>query len=235
MATTRGPRRGFFDVWSRFYDFRLVQRATYRPVHDAVLRRLTGESPVAARSGRAPRAAFGSVLDLGCGTGQLLRRAAGRLPASRLVGCDFSGGMLAEASERLRDAARASDGAVRATAALVRGDAMRLPFRAGAFDAVVSTEAFHWFPDQRAALAEIARVLAPGGVLLLGFVTPPLGVVSELVAAGSRLVGAPFSWPTTSRLRAMLGDTGFDVVAQRRIFRVPGFLVPPVLTEAVRR
>lgn len=224
MDSPRGPRRGFFDAWSRFYDLPLVQRATYRPVHDAVLAAL------------APRP-HDSVLDLGCGTGQLLRRVAASLRSRRIVGCDFSAGMLAQAAARLAPTsdARARGEVGAHVIALVRGDALRLPFGDAAFDAVVSTEAFHWFPDQAAALAELARVLVPGGVLLLGFVNPPLGLVTEIVAVGSRLLGAPLHWPTSAALRGMLATAGFAVTAQRRIFRVPGFLVPPVLTQAVRR
>lgn len=213
-ASPRGPRRGFFDAWSRIYDFGFVQWATYRPVHDAVLRNLRAHSPA-------------SVLDLGCGTGQLLRRLADDLSSCRLAGCDFSAGMLQHAAERLSGARR--------TPGLVRGDAMRLPFRDATFDAIVSTEAFHWFPDQHAAIAEIARVLVPNGVLLLGFVNPPLAIVSEAVHIASRLFGAPLHWPTARALRRTLTHGGFDVVSQRRIYRIPGFLVPPVLTEARKR
>ena len=213
-APRRGPRRGFFDAWARVYDVPLVQWVTYRPVHDAVLRALRRHAPV-------------SVLDLGCGTGQLLRRLADELPVGRLVGCDFSAGMLAHATTRL--------GGARCSPTLIRGDALRLPFRDGAFDAVVSTEAFHWFPDQDAAIAEIGRVLVPGGLLLLAFVNPPLGIVSEAVHVASRLLGTPIHWPTTAALRRKLDHGGFEVLAQRRIFRIPGFLVPPVLTEAVAR
>jgi len=210
----RGPRRAFFDAWSRIYDVPLVQWATYRPVHDAVLRALRRHAPA-------------SVLDLGCGTGQLLRRLADELPLRRLVGCDFSAGMLAHATTRLSGA--------HCSPTLIRGDALRLPFRDGTFDAVVSTEAFHWFPDQDAAIGEIGRVLVRDGVLLLAFVNPPLGLVSEAIHVASRLLGAPLRWPTAAALRRKLERGGFEVLAQRRIFRIPGFLVPPVLTEARRK
>ncbi|MBI3769992.1 MAG: class I SAM-dependent methyltransferase [Deltaproteobacteria bacterium] len=208
-----GPPRGFFDIWSRVYDHPILQWATYRPVHDAVLRTLRV---------RAPQ----TILDLGCGTGQLLRRMADELPTRLLVGCDFSAGMLAHAAARLHR--------MPSTPALVRGDALRLPFRDGSFAAVVSTEAFHWFPDQHAALAELARVLVRDGTLLLGFVNPSFAVVGDVARLGSRLFGTPLHWPTPSALRRTLEVSGFAVTAQRRIFRVPGFLLPPVLTEARR-
>jgi ubiquinone/menaquinone biosynthesis C-methylase UbiE len=205
----RGPNRWFFDAWSRIYDLPLVQRATYRPVHDAVLRAL--------REFHTRR-----VLDIGCGTGQLAVRIHAELPAVSIVGCDFSAGML------LRAAARSD------AIAWVRGDAARLPCRDGAFDAIVSTEAFHWFPDQDGALREFYRVLKPGGRLLLALVNTPTSLVSEIMHAGSRLVGEPFYWPTTAQMRRRVEGAGFEVESQQRIFRVPGFLLPPVLTRALR-
>jgi ubiquinone/menaquinone biosynthesis C-methylase UbiE len=208
----RGAQRWFFDAWARVYDFPVVQMATYRPVHDAVLRVLR-------------EAAVRRVLDIGCGTGQLVTRIAETLPRVRVVGCDFSAGMLRRAAARSgsKHAAR-----------WVQGDAGRLPFRDGAFDAVVSTEAFHWFPDQHAALRELFRVLAPGGRLVLALVNTPAPLVSDVMYAGSRLVGEPFYWPTIRQMRRRVEAAGFRVESQRRVFRLPGFLLLPVLTRAVR-
>jgi ubiquinone/menaquinone biosynthesis C-methylase UbiE len=144
---------------------------------------------------------------------------------ARVVGCDFSAGMLRHAAERLRADAGVS---------LVRGDATRLPFADAAFDAAVSTEAFHWFPDQDAALAELRRVIRPGGRLLLALVSPPFELVADVVAAGMRLAGQPLWWTSPAKLRAQVERAGFRVERQRRIFRIPGFLLPPALTIARR-
>jgi ubiquinone/menaquinone biosynthesis C-methylase UbiE len=214
MAST-GPTRGFFDAWSRIYDFPLVQRATYKPVHDAVLRAL----------GAGPRA---RVLDIGCGTGRLAERLTTADGVRSIVGCDFSAGMLANAAERLA-APRAAG-----VASLVRGDATRLPFADGAFDAAVSTEAFHWFPDQDAALRELRRVLRPGGRLLLALVSPPFEIIADVFEIGMRAVGQPLWWTTPSRLARQVERAGFVVERQHRVFRIPGFLLPPALTVARR-
>ena len=217
-----GPTRGFFDAWSSVYDFPLVQLATYRPVHDAVLGVL-GAEPCAR------------VLDVGCGTGRLAERLVAAPGIASVVGCDFSAGMLAHAAERLRPgAALPGTEGRRACAALVRGDATRLPFVDAAFDAAVSTEAFHWFPDQDAALRELRRVIRPNGRLLLALVSPPFEIIADAFEVGMRLVGQPLWWTTPRRLAAQVARAGFRVERQRRIFRVSGFLLPPWLTVARR-
>jgi len=204
------PARLFFDLWSLVYDQPVVQRLTYRPVHDAVLEEL---------GVRPPR----RLLDLGCGTGLFTHRLRGELRDATIVGCDYSAGMLRQAR------ARSPRGI------LAQGDAQRLPFGDASFDTVVSTEAFHWFPDQPAALREIGRILEPGGRLLVALVNPPVEGVSEAVWWASRLAGQPFYWPTAERMRALLADAGFAVAAQRRIWRMPaGLLLPPVLSVGVR-
>lgn len=202
-----GPDPWLFDLWSRFYDIPVVQRAAYWPVHDAV---------VAALTQRRVR----RLLDLGCGTGQLADRLQSELRGARVVGCDFSAGMLAQAARRSR------------RGRWVRGDALRLPFRDGSFDAVTTTEAFHWFPDQRRVLAECRRVLAPHGCLLLAAVAPPFTALADAAAAASRVIGQPFRWPTAEEMHALITGAGFRIDAQRRIFRLPGVLMMPVLTVA---
>jgi ubiquinone/menaquinone biosynthesis C-methylase UbiE len=98
------------------------------------------------------------VLDVGSGTGYLLGLLAGRLPAAReLTGVDPAPGMVAAAAER------AGDARLRFTA----GTAERLPADDGRYDLVVSTTSFDHWTDQGAGLAECARVLAPGGHLVL--------------------------------------------------------------------
>jgi SAM-dependent methyltransferase len=209
-AQRPGPGRGFFDAWSRVYDLDWVQRAVYRPEQDAVLDALRAEG---ARR----------VLDLGCGTGQLAHRLRLVGAGLQVVGCDFSAGMLRQA----RTGDRAVD--------WVQGDAMRLPFAAARFDAVVSTQAFHWFPDRAAALHEVARVLRPGGCLVLTLVRPALAAVRWIVEVGARLLGEPFRWPDGAALARDAAAAGLRIERERRVLRLPGLLLlPPVLTLARR-
>jgi ubiquinone/menaquinone biosynthesis C-methylase UbiE len=207
--TAQGPDPRFFDLWSHFYDVPWVQRLTYRPVHDAVLGELRARRPA-------------RILDVGCGTGLLAARLGRELPRSVVVGCDFSRGMLRRAARhrRLR---------------CVQGDALRLPLRDQSFDALVCTEAFHWFPDPEAALGEFRRVLAPRGRLLLALVNPPFAVLGAAARAGSRLLGEPLRWPTRARLRAQVEAAGFRVEAQTRVLRLVAPLAFPTFLTAASR
>jgi ubiquinone/menaquinone biosynthesis C-methylase UbiE len=95
---------------------------------------------------------------VGCGTGYLLRRLAGRVPqALELAGIDAAPAMIETAR------AMAADSRIR----FATGTAEELPYPKQMFDLVVSTTSFDHWADQRAGLAECARVLVPGGHLVL--------------------------------------------------------------------
>ncbi len=97
------------------------------------------------------------VLDAGCGTGRLTAELLEALPRGRVVGVDLSQNMLGSAREHFATqfGARVS---------LVACDLLHLPFD-HAFDAVVSTAAFHWVLDHDQLFANLRRALAPQGRL----------------------------------------------------------------------
>jgi ubiquinone/menaquinone biosynthesis C-methylase UbiE len=92
------------------------------------------------------------VLDVGCGTGVLLERIVDRFPDAQATGVDLSPAMVAQARRRLPP-----------QVTLEVADAEALPFPASSFDFVLSLSSFHFWPDPRRALAELRRVLRPGG------------------------------------------------------------------------
>jgi len=98
------------------------------------------------------------VLDIGCGTGQLLSALGRQYPRSRLIGLDLAYNMTRCSAERLG-----------ARAALVNGDAGQLPFRDAAFDLVVSTSTLQWIEDLDGFFRQCHRVVRPGGSLCLAF------------------------------------------------------------------
>ncbi|MBW3665356.1 MAG: methyltransferase domain-containing protein [Actinobacteria bacterium] len=100
--------------------------------------------------------ARGDVLEVAVGTGRNLEHYP---PDVRLTGVDLSPEMLALARERAR--------AVKADADLREADAQQLPFDDESFDTVVCTFSLCSIPDDRRAVAEMARVLRPGGQVVL--------------------------------------------------------------------
>jgi ubiquinone/menaquinone biosynthesis C-methylase UbiE len=118
--------------------------------------------------------AHGEVLEVAVGTGR-------NLPfypeSARLTGIDFSPAMLDVARARAAELGRDVD--------LREGDAQALPFPDASFDTVVCTLGLCGFPDERAAIAELHRVLRPGGTLLL---LDHIGSHHRLIHFGQKLL-----------------------------------------------
>ncbi len=213
MATT-SPSPSFFDQWSSTYDQVGLQALTYRPIHDAILDRLSSVEPKV-------------IVDLGCGTGQLTQRLVERFPECAVVGLDLSPGMLSAAATRLGRTATPGTG-------LVRADAQRLPLRPGSVDVVVCTESFHWYEDQRETLRGLADVIRPGGRLLIASIATTSSIGDDALRHLSSIGRRPIRALPPHRLRSLLRRGGFDVTHQRRIPRL-GLIPWPVLTDSVRR
>jgi ubiquinone/menaquinone biosynthesis C-methylase UbiE len=139
-----------------------------------------------------------AVLDVGSGTGRLLPLLGHFAPQARLVGVDLAAAMLHRA--RLRPV----------SAELIQADAQHLPLPSGRFDAVMCHAVFPHFPDAPAALAEIGRMLRPGGTLVL---LHEIG--RRQVNAIHRQAGGPIAadtLPPAAEMRALLTRAGFAVV-----------------------
>ncbi|MGD0196352.1 MAG: methyltransferase domain-containing protein [Solirubrobacteraceae bacterium] len=135
--------RTHFDRWSRTYESDRSSRRLGEIQRRALAKLELGPDDV--------------FLDVACGTGAAVRAAAA--VARRAVGFDVSAGMIG----RARELAGRID-----NAEFVEGDvAQGLPFEDGEFTAVLCTTAFHHLPRQREALAELARVLAPSGRIVI--------------------------------------------------------------------
>jgi ubiquinone/menaquinone biosynthesis C-methylase UbiE len=171
-----------FDDRARSYDEGWRGR-----LHHAISNRTAA---LAAATVAAPQ----RVLDVGCGTGYLIRVLAGHYPrAQELAGIDAASNMI-QAANSLTDDERLT---------FVTGVAEQLPYADASMDLVVSSTSFDHWSDQCAGLAECARVLRPGGHLVLvdqfsRWLIPTLAVSRRSKAR------------TRSRAGSLLDRAGFD-------------------------
>ena len=156
------------------------------------------------------------VLDVGGGTGVLSLLALNQ-GAERVICGDISEYMLSQARRKAADQGYSAD-----RIDFRQLDAESLPFGGGSFDAVLSSMGFGLFPAQEKAIAEMVRVLRPGGFLALGAHGPEhyweaidasLRVITKRYVVGYRLE----FWPLGEReIQQMLAEAGFTDVRSRR-------------------
>jgi ubiquinone/menaquinone biosynthesis C-methylase UbiE len=130
------------------------------------------------------------VLDIGCGVGRAIELVAARVPDGHVSGIDLSHAMV-------RAAARRNARAIRMDRAEVqRGDVADLPYADHAFDQVLSIHTLYFWTDPERAIAEIARVLKPGGRLALTLSPGKVGAPDD---AGYRTMVDGYVLPSMAR------------------------------------
>ena len=201
-----------FTRWSESYDRSILQVLLFGPSHRAIIARIKAEHGDRADPDPRRRLRHGG-----------LRRQDPRGVAQRPGGRDRPGGrgMLAKGADRWK---RHADGVFP-----VQADSERLPFARGAFDVVTCANSFHHYPHQDRAVAEMRRVLRPGGKLLLvdGYRDNPWGwLIYDVCVAG---VEGAVHHASAARIRDLCGQGGFASTTQK----VHRGLAPFLLSEAV--
>ena len=138
------------------------------------------------------------VLEIGFGTGKLIERLAQATPQGFVAGVDPSALMLETARKRVRGLLHVD---------VREGDASRLPWPDGHFDAVAALHCWQFWADPQACLEEIRRVMKPGGKLVI-ILRDHGGGIDWLPNPVSR------TGDETNRLCALLSESGFDSVKQ---------------------
>ena len=106
---------------------------------------------------RLSHISYQSALDLGCGTGEMIKQIMQSDNHKELYGIDLSEEMLSVAKGKLPDQVK-----------LLLGDSESLPFPDNFFDVVYCNDSFHHYPAPQNVLSEVQRVLKPGGTFLMG-------------------------------------------------------------------
>src|SRR5229473_6277887 len=194
MANLTADAKKEFDRWSEGYDRNLLQFLFFGPAHRMVLEAIGPEDR--------------RILDIGCGTGIFANCVLQQFPDTQVWGIDLSDGMLRHCRPRCENTGRRFH--------VVQGNSERLPFKDDAFDLITCTHSFHHYPSQARVVAEMYRVLRPGGRCLIldgdrdrwwGWLLYDVLVV---------MVEGPVQHLTSRGFRHLYRDAGFAGVSQRR-------------------
>ena len=182
--------------------------------------------------------AHGRLLDIGGGTGDLAALLAAVVP------CDVT---VLDASPRMLRYAEGLPGVE-----AVLGDAAVMPFAGDGFDAALVCDAFHHFTRPAAAASEIARVVRPGGGVVIAEIDASVRKEvddateackadvpeTRLIASVASLLGEPAGFLTPAQLEQLLDGAGIAGSCRRRdgiAYWFAGEVRPPEYDVAVRR
>ena len=198
---------------AQFAQFKEAQKQGW--AHFAPLEALT--IPQAARLVRHAGVRTGQrVLDVGCGTGVVAVTAAKR--GALVTGLDLTPELLEQARENGRIASAAVE--------WLEGDAESLPFEDAAFDVVLSQFGHMFAPRPEVALAEMLRVLKPGGVIAFS-TWPPEHYIGRTFSLVGRYmppppgVASPALWGDPNIVGERLGNRVKDIFFSRACMEVP--------------
>ena len=152
-----------------------------------------------------------TILDVGCGGGETVRKLAAAATQGKVYGIDWS-------AESVAASARKNAGGINAGVVEVRqASVSELPFGDGMFDLITAVETHFWWPDLPAGMREIYRVLKRGGKLV---------IIAE-VYKGANTLGAKLA----EQFAARTGMAFLSVEEHREIFTAAGFAEIQVIEE----
>jgi ubiquinone/menaquinone biosynthesis C-methylase UbiE len=177
-----------FNRWAPHYEHHFLQRLVFEPMQRTLLEVAVSEKPDA-----------GAILDVGCGTGRLLRATKALFPDARLEGVD-------PAAEMVKQAQAESESGITFRQAFAED----LPFGDRAFDLVFSTMTFHHWADQARGIGEVARVMTADGRWLL----------ADFVRTGLFRLLPIARFPSRPGLERKLHEGGLEIRLWRKVPRL---------------
>ena len=185
----------FFTKLSASYDTRLFSYWLYSMQKHAIKQIL-----------RDKKAADSSLkmLDIGCGTGQLISHLAKQLPNAKLYGIDLTEAMINRAKQKLKQYKNIT---------LQQASVENIPHKDKLFDYILTTEAFHHFPDPEKALLEMKRVLKDDGKIILIDINfgPGISYLFHKIEPGNKKIYSK------KQFRQLFKATGLHLIEQKRI------------------
>ena len=172
-----------FDRRSMTYEDSWAQGVFFDRVHNTVLDLVESQAH--------PK----SIVDVGCGTGRLLRKAREHWPDAQLIGVDPAEGMVEKARSLMP------------SATFYVGMAESLPLPDASVDLAFSTMSYHHWVDQVEGVRDITRILRPKGHLFLADIWPPMGLVKVI---------RHFQSNDPARVWEVFAQVGLKTQAQRR-------------------
>jgi len=141
-----------FDSWAESYDGGILIPLLFRRIQKKIVK-ITGDYENK------------NILDVGCGTGNLIMMMHDRNKNNKFTGVDISEKMIDIARDKTRGCENIE---------FIVGKTGSLPFRRNSFDYVTSSVSFHHWPEHEEALKEIYEMIKPSGKLLIADLTIPL-------------------------------------------------------------
>ncbi|HMK45282.1 MAG TPA: methyltransferase domain-containing protein [Methanocella sp.] len=148
---------------------------------------------------------YNSVLDVGCGTGNLLAEISKRKQVS-IAGIDLSENMIAMAKKRLGE-----------TSDVRNGDSEHLPWKDNLFDIVTCTDSFHHYPNPVAVLKEMRRVMRPSGKLVIAdpWAPTPFRQIANILLPFRK--SGDVKLYSEQEIKRLLTNSGFTIVSWEKI------------------
>lgn len=206
------PDTTIWDFWAERYERLWVQKYSLAPTRRAVLDELGG----VLRQGQSYR-----ILDIGCGTGQLLREIQAGFPD---YGLELNG---LDISHRMIEVARGKSSGIQYAC----GSVDEFAAEPGSFDIITCTHSFPYYPDKPGAIARFAALLKTDGRLYLAQASQN-SFYDAFVMAFVKFTTSKAQYPSVKEMDTLLSERFSDVCSRRIRER---FYMPSIYVFACKR
>ncbi len=202
-------KKTIWDFWAKRYHKLWVQKESLKPTREYVVNLIQEECNYTSMS----------LLDIGCGPGELIHMVKERIKDAEITGVDFSKGMI-EASKKKNKGTRH-----------LLLDAENLSGIDEKYDVVVCTHSIPYYNDKSKVLHEINRLLKSEGKFIIAFASAN-NLYDKIVMSLVKLTTGPAQYPSDKEFRDMI--KGVFIVESRHIIR-ESFYMPTISVYVLGR